>query len=151
MPVGEQGPGTAEQQVRIEIGIDKTLRAIAGVLGAEYESRAAGGGGAGGKWVFTSVDQLDSLIKKWTAVRDAIDDRRKRIEDARNRVYPPANDIMSQLQAKALKTSLSTMSQHADSMFRYATAYVRKLEIARSTYRDSEHRNTARMNETDRD
>lgn len=128
--------------------MDKTLRAVTGILGTDYESRAVGGGGTNGKWVFTSLDQLDSLIKKWTGVRDAIDDRRKRIVDAQGLVRPPANDIMSQLQAEALKVSLGVMEKHADSMFRYADAYVQKLQSTRSTYRNSEGRNTARMNET---
>ncbi|WP_143446601.1 hypothetical protein [Kibdelosporangium aridum] len=128
--------------------MDKTLRAVTGILGTDYESRAVGGGGTNGKWVFTSLDQLDTLIKKWTGVRDAIRRRRDEILDARSLVYPPASDVMSRLQAEALKSSLDAMEKHADSMFRYADAYVKKLEETRTAYTATESGNTGRMNNT---
>ncbi len=128
--------------------MDRTLRAVTGVLGADYESRAVGGGGTNGKWVFTSLDQLDGLIKKWKDIRDAIRDRRFRIERARELVEPPAADIMSVIQAKALEHSLEAMGQHAGSMYMYADAYIQKLEHARTQYVGVEDQNTTRMKST---
>ncbi|CAM4000978.1 hypothetical protein KIPE111705_35610 [Kibdelosporangium persicum] len=145
MPVGEQGPGTAEQQIRFEVAIDKTLRAAAGMFGIDYESQAAGGGGTGGKWVFTSVDQLDDLIKEWTDVGLAIQGRLKKIRDAQALIYPPADDILSRFQADGLADSLEAMAQHADSMYKYADTYVQKLADTRSAYVNTEGDNTARM------
>ncbi len=128
--------------------MDKTLRAVTGILGTDYESRAVGGGGTNGKWVFTSLDQLDTLIKKWTGVRDAIQDRRQKINAAQREIYPPANDIMSRLQANALDRSLEAMAAHADSMYNYADAYVNKLQNARTAYTSIEGSNTGRMKNT---
>jgi hypothetical protein len=82
--------------------MDKTLRTVAGAFGIHYETQAGGGGGDG-KWVFTSLAELDGVIKRWTGVRDAILTRRDKIRDARNLVQPPAEDIMSYVQSNAFK------------------------------------------------
>lgn len=148
MPDAE-GPGTPEQQVRFEVALDKTLRAVAGMFGADHQPQAGGGGN--GKWVFTSVEQLDSLIKRWTEVRDATYIRRDKIRDAQQLVQAPAGDIMSRIQANAFKDSLQVMRDHAHNMYTYADAYVQKLKTTRSEYMNTESTNAASMNNRDKD
>ncbi|ONI77263.1 hypothetical protein ALI144C_34945 [Actinosynnema sp. ALI-1.44] len=146
MPVGEQGPETADQQIRFAVTVDETLRAAAGVFGIDLEPQTAGGGG-NGKWVFTSLDQLDGLIKKWTDMCDAIDHRRALIQQAEGLVMPPAEDIMSRFQANTLKNSMDAMKQHADSMHAYAATYLQKLHTTRSAYVGVEGQNTRSLTE----
>jgi hypothetical protein len=144
-----QGPATAEQQVRFEVEWDRAMRAVTRALGGEYHPGTAGGGGKDGKWVFTCVEQLDAMIKRWTDVRDAIYQRRDKIESAQLSVKPPAADLMSRVQANAFKDSLQQMWQHADSMHKYADAYVVKLLKTRSDYVNIETANTGRMKDKD--
>nr|WP_042189809.1 hypothetical protein [Kibdelosporangium sp. MJ126-NF4] len=147
MPVGEQGPETVDQQIRFEVTADKTLRTAAGLFGIDLQSQTAGGGGSG-SWVFTSLDQLDGLIKKWSDMCDAIDHRRARIQQAESLVEPPANDMMSRFHASELKNSLSAMWHHADSMRAYAREYLHKLQTTRSEYVRVEGQNTRSLNES---
>src|SRR6266545_544483 len=78
-----------------------------GVLGqAGYAITGSGGGGAGGRYVFASLAELDGMIADWEALRDRIFARDAKFRQAIGLIAPPAEDIMSRLHAHTAVQSL---------------------------------------------
>ncbi|MFL6143206.1 MAG: hypothetical protein ACJ72N_15250 [Labedaea sp.] len=106
-----------------------------GALGqAGYAITGSGGGGAGGQYVFASLAELDGLITDWEALRDRIRDRDVKFRRAISLIAPPADDLMSRLQAKGVVGSLVKAQAHNLAMFTYADGYVTKLKAAHAQY-----------------
>ncbi|MGB3444935.1 MAG: hypothetical protein WBA97_39870 [Actinophytocola sp.] len=123
---------------------------MAGALGnAGYVITGSGGGGADGDYVFADLAELDSIITEWTALRDTIQVDGRKLAQAQQAVYSPADDDMSRGQAKALVESLDKARTHNDAMLAYADAYVEKLTAARERYAADEETNVARMRGVD--
>jgi hypothetical protein len=101
---------------------------------AGYAITGSGGGGAGGQYVFASVEHLDRVIAKWQAFRDAIQDDGTKLYQARQLIAPPAHDIMSRLEAKVTVQSLDKAQEHNRAMYSYADGYITKLQAARTAY-----------------
>ncbi|MCE7009955.1 hypothetical protein LWC34_45190 [Kibdelosporangium philippinense] len=142
MPAGfeqDQGqPATAGQQIDTEIAVTQSGRAIAGVLGGEYHHQS-GGGGAGGYYEFTSLGELDSIITRLKAVREKIYDARNKFAQAIGFVEPPAQDVLSVLQANATRNSLQLGLEHNRALLREADAAIAKFESSRKQYASTEH------------
>ncbi len=111
----------------------------------------AGGGGAGGNFVFTDLAHLDSIIARWQSVRDRIEPHSQNLIDAARVVYPPADDLASQRQAEALVTSIIAAREHNVSVFQYTKSYVERLEAARAEYVATEESNTDQFRAVDED
>jgi hypothetical protein len=94
----------------------------------------AGGGGGGGTYVFASLDELDTIIAKWEAVRRRIQANGMRILQAQDAVVAPADNAPSRIQAQTLTSSLETGRLHNEAMFDYANAYIQKLRASRARY-----------------
>ncbi|MFL6141550.1 MAG: hypothetical protein ACJ72N_06740 [Labedaea sp.] len=99
-----------------------------------YVVTGSGGGGAGGQYVFASVEHLDRVIATWVAFRDAILADGHKLFQARQLIAPPAHDIMSRLEAKVTVDSLNKAWNHNRAMHSYADGYVTKLQAARTAY-----------------
>jgi hypothetical protein len=94
----------------------------------------SGGGGADGRYVFASLAELDGLISEWQALQARIKSRGEKLGRAIDLIAPPADDVMSRLQAAAAVASLQKAEEHRKAMEYYAAGYVKKLEAARTDY-----------------
>lgn len=128
---GEQNPGTPADQVNMEITREGVLgwwRSLFGLGGDPYQ---AGGGGTGGQFMFASLDELDTVIKRWETERDGIIADRNVISDAYYALKPPAADPMSRDLTSASRDSLANLWNHSQSMLLYAENYIQKLKASR--------------------
>jgi hypothetical protein len=117
-----------------------------GALGqAGYAITGSGNGGAGGQYVFASLAELDGVIAEWEAVRDRIRGRGETLSRAISVILPPADDLMSRIQAKAAAHSLEKAQEHRQAMEDYATSYVEKLQAARAQYAATDSSNAAQL------
>jgi hypothetical protein len=117
-----------------------------GVLGqAGYAITGSGGGGAGGQYVFASLAELDGVIAEWEALRDRIRGRGAMLSRAVSVIEPPADDLMSRLQANTAARSLERAQEHRQAMEDYATGYVEKLRAARTQYSATDSNNAAQL------
>ena len=115
-----------------------------GALGqAGHAVTGSGGGGAGGQYVFASLKELDDLIANWEALRDRIWGRDVKFRRAISLIAPPAEDMMSRLQAQGVVGSLTKAKAHNLAMFTYADGYVTKLKAARAQYAKTDADNAA--------
>lgn len=111
----------------------------------------AGGGGAGGTYMFTDLEHLDSIIARWVAVRERIEPHSRKLEQAARAVHPPADDLPSQRQAEALVVSIEAAREHNQSVFTYAKGYVERLEAVRAEYVATEETNADQFRAVDED
>ncbi|WP_133902381.1 hypothetical protein [Actinophytocola oryzae] len=128
----DQDPGTPADQVNGEIvreGVLGWWRALFGLN--PTEEYQAGGGGAGGQFMFASIEELDTVITRWEDERDGILADREKISEAYYSITPPAGDSMSRGQATASQDSLANMWHHNDAMLKYAENYIAKLKASR--------------------
>jgi hypothetical protein len=110
---------------------------------------ASGGGGNGGDYVFTDLAHLDHIITRWTTLRDDIFLDGQEIRAATREIVPPAADVPSVTQAKAVRASLLKGDQHNRAMFEYANGYIAKLSAARARYASTEEDNVDRLRKVD--
>lgn len=103
---------------------------------------ASGGGGQGGSFVFADLDHLDSIITRWSTLRDDIDSDGYNVDEAIRKIVPPADDKLSIAQAKAARASLIKGRQHNAAMFDYVNGFIEKLRATRAQYIAAEERNT---------
>ena len=136
---------TPEEKINAEVTADQTLHTLAGLFGTNFDAQA-GGGPAGGQWVFTDLAELDKIIGHWSDISDTLATQVTTIARTARVIHPPADDMMSVIQARAFVSSLYAMRQHADAMRAYADAYLRKLKQARSEYAITEQNNTTLFN-----
>jgi hypothetical protein len=117
-----------------------------GALGqAGYVITGSGGGGGGGQYVFASLGELDGIITAWEALRDRIAARDTKFKRAISLISPPAEDVMSRMQAHETVRSLQKAQTHNLAMYTYADGYVTKLKAARSQYAATDVDSAARL------
>lgn len=101
---------------------------------AGYIVTGSGGGGAGGQYVFANLEELDGIIAEFEALHARIKDRGVRLQRAIGMITPPAEDVMSRLQAGAAVQSLWKADEHRGAMEAYAATMIEKLRAARAEY-----------------
>jgi hypothetical protein len=112
---------------------------------AGYLVTGSGGGGAGGQYVFASLDELDGIIAEWEALRSRIKDRSAKLRRAIGLIEPPAEDMMSRLQAGAAIQSLWKAEEHRLAMEKYASTMLEKLRAAKAEYVATDADNAAQV------
>jgi hypothetical protein len=90
--------------------------------------------GVGGRYIFTDLDEVDSIILELEVVRDEIDSDGLELYAAVSVVRDPAEDGMSQGQVQAYRASLKKAIQHNGMMSRYVSDQIDKLSAALSDY-----------------
>ncbi|MGX7825601.1 hypothetical protein ACTG9Q_10965 [Actinokineospora sp. 24-640] len=141
-------PDGHEQQVNTEvdghIAVARTINAISRVLpfgpGAGY---TAGGGGEGGHFAISSLDELNALKTRWEVLVEKIDSAGEKLRMAADLVRPPAQDGPSEYEAGKTRLTLQAAIEHNQMMGLYAQGYVDKLTAAAADYAATEGDNTA--------
>jgi hypothetical protein len=110
---------------------------------AGYGVTGSGGGGAGGQFVFTNLEELDGIITDLETLRDDIAKDGAKLRQARQVIVPPGEDIMSRMEATATVNSLDKALEHNLAMFTYAGAEIEKMRAARATYANSDEAGAA--------
>ncbi|WP_091453922.1 hypothetical protein [Actinokineospora iranica] len=128
---------TVDQQIDLEVAVTTFAESVPRLFGAQPEI-VAGGGGEGGHYNITSLDEFESLIRRWQDVRDKIEDSGKKLGVAAQIVEPPADDQASTDQAAATVASLEEAVRHNTAMWTYAQGYIDKLTAARDAYAATE-------------
>jgi hypothetical protein len=105
---------------------------------SELEKRIEAAGESGGRFIFTDLDELDSIIADLETMKVDIagDDGEFRL--AIGDATPPARDGMSELQADAYRESLQMARRHNASMFAYVVDQLDKLQAARHAYANAD-------------
>jgi hypothetical protein len=106
-----------------------------------------GGGGAGGTFMFASVDELDGVIQQWQSLIDEIVDDQGRMADADGDLAEPAADQISSGNTLMSHKVVADMRKHNETLIRYAVEYVQKLQDARTQMVTMEEGNQQRMNQ----
>lgn len=83
---------------------------------AGYSITGSGGGGAGGQYVFADLDQINGIISDAERLLTDIRDDGASLLRAQQRVEPPAEDIMSVMEAEATVRSLDQAITHNQAM-----------------------------------
>ncbi|HEV8555445.1 MAG TPA: PE domain-containing protein [Actinophytocola sp.] len=123
---------------------NEALGRVGSVFGDLLGQDPFGGGGAG-TYVFADLAELDLVASQWRAEREKIQKRDEKIVRAIELIAPPAEDLMSEGQAGAFRTSLEKLKEHNQALLDYADDYLAKLSAARASYAAVEDTNTARM------
>jgi len=113
---------------------------------AGYAITGSGGGGSEGAYVFASLEELDDVIKEWTALRDAIATDGHAMTQASLIRLRPAEDEMSEQQSSAVNDSFSKAIAHNKSMHDYVESYILKLVATKKTYTNMDSDAVTRMN-----
>ena len=141
---------TPEERVDAAIASARFGQAGLGSLGTG-EHFDSGGGGAGGQFVFADLATLDTVIGRWTALRDRIDKRGRKIQGAKDLCNPPADDTMSHSQADAARNTMQKKLDHNAAMLAYADAYIGKLIDSRKAMQATEQANTDLLHKAGKD
>ncbi|WP_139190889.1 hypothetical protein [Actinokineospora iranica] len=135
---------TVDQQIDLEVAVTTFAESVPRLFGAQPEI-VAGGGGEGGHYNITSLDEFESLIRRWQDIQDKIEDSGKKLKVAAQTVAPPAEDQPSRDQAQATVDSLEKAVDHNAAMVIYAQGYIDKLISARDAYAATEDGNAAAL------
>lgn len=119
------------------------------VANAGYVVTGSGGGGGNGQYVFASLEQLDDIKSQWVALHDAIKLDGRALMQALSGDLAPAYDEMSRRQADALVESINKATAHNEAMFKYAEAYIHKLDAALKRYVADDEAAAARLGRVD--
>ena len=133
--------GSARQQVDEEVTTAQVGQAITGMFGDTYEHQS-GGGGAGGHYEFTSLAELDTIITELKSIANGIAQDGTQLNRAGGSITPPADDVMSVLQADITVSSILAAVEHNERMLSAAEAEIKKLEAARRAYSQAEDTGT---------
>lgn len=141
-------PDGHEQQVNTEvdghIAVAKAVNAVSRALpfgpGAGY---TAGGGGEGGHFAISSLDELNALKTRWEVLVEKIDSAGEKLRMAARFVQPPAQDGPSGYEAEKTLLTLQAAIEHNQVMGLYAQNYVEKLAAAAADYEATEGGNAA--------
>lgn len=157
MPEGSTGntestqpPPPPGDQINQEINTGHVWEWLGGLFGGNETEWNAGGGGAGGKFMFASIEDLDAVIAHWKTELQAIRDDGERIRNSAQAVAEPAEDGMSRDQATATRQSLAALQKHNEAMRDYAMRYIQKLEDSRQSMVNNDQSGQARMNNLNR-
>lgn len=104
---------------------------------------------AGGRYVFANLAELDQVIAEWQSLREGIQTDGDRLKQAMQMIRPPAEDIMSRVQAEATVRSLRKAVSHNKAMLDYTDTFIAKLHAARVAYASNEQANEAKMRISD--
>jgi hypothetical protein len=99
---------------------------------------ASGGGGADGQYVFTNLDEIDSIVTDLEAIKNEIRDEDRDFDQAIVLATPPAEDIMSVGQVDAYVAALQEGREHNKAVAAYAENQLIKLRAARQAYIESD-------------
>lgn len=98
-------------------------------LGIQNQER-----GVGGRYMFTDLDEVDSIILELEAVKQEIDTDGATLYAAVGAARRPAEDGMSQDQVLAYRASLEKAIKHNKMMSMYVSDQIDKLSAALSDY-----------------
>lgn len=104
----------------------------------ELGKQIQGSGESGGRYVFTDLDEVDSIITELEAMRRDIATDYTEFDVALGAATPPAADDMSRLQAEAYRESLKMARAHNNSMLAYVSEQLNKLQAARDAYANAD-------------
>lgn len=102
--------------------------------------------GSGRRPMFADFDELQRMISKWNTQRDKISSDGEKISRAIRLLEPPANDAMSQMQARAARETLREMQNHNRAMLRRTQDFIEQLEQALADLRHREDDNVRDVN-----
>ncbi|WP_156758421.1 hypothetical protein [Actinokineospora pegani] len=102
----------------------------------------------GGHFAVTSLDELNSLLKRWQQVKDEIDAAGYRLEETQRLIDSPADDPASKNQLSASRTSLVRATEHNNQMLLMATRFVEALQSAREQYAGTEAGNNSAITQS---
>jgi hypothetical protein len=113
------------------------LTSMADLLAVTGPGTAVANGGEGGGYKF-SPDELQEIIKEWTGIRDDLRELQKTAQRM-VRVRPPGNEDASNRFAEAANNSGNAYLKHNQEMQDYVSSYIKKLQAALDSYRNTEH------------
>jgi hypothetical protein len=116
-----------------------------------YAITGSGGGGAGGQYVFADLDELTAIITEAEAILTEVREDGDDLLQARRLIKPPAQDVMSVMEAKTTVHSLDEAVRHNIAMADYLDAELAKLRACRDAYMSSGEESAARLRAMDRD
>lgn len=149
-----QEPPSAEEQINNTIDyqnspIDEILRSLSIFTPwNQPQDTPSGGGGAGGKYIFTDPAELRTIIGKWEEKAQTIGDYGRQIRQAIWDIEPLAQDDASNGMAKKTRESLTSMAKHNEAMQKYAHGYIKKLRSALADIEQNEQDSAAAANQT---
>jgi hypothetical protein len=141
-------PDGHEHQVNTEvdshIAVAQAVNAISRALPfGPSTGYTAGGGGEGGHFAISSLDELNTLKTRWEVLVEKIDAAGEKLRMAADLVRPPAQDGPSKYEADKTRLTLQAAIEHNQAMGLYAQGYVEKLAAAAADYAATEDGNTA--------
>lgn len=147
-------PGTPEDQINSTVQtaslFDTVSRALSPIMGfignplpATYDT---GGGGAGGSYMFASLDELDGVIAQWQDLVDDIKADQGNIESAVMQANWPAGDSVSDQNYRQSSDVVQAMRKHNEKLLVYAEHYLVKLKECRTQMSTTEQGNQDKMN-----
>lgn len=108
------------------------------------------GDGAGGQYVFANLDQINEIIFEAETLLTDIRDDGASLLRAQQRVEPPAEDIMSAMEANATVRSLDQAITHNQAMASYVDAQLAKLRACRDEYARTDADGAGRLRTVDK-
>jgi hypothetical protein len=147
-------PATPEDQIHTTVAttslFDTVSRAMAPILGFIGNplppAPDTGGGGAGGSYMFASLEELDGVIQQWQDLVDDIKDDQGNIESAVNQANRPAGDDVSSENYDRSSDVVTQMRKHNEQLLVYAEHYLVKLKECRVQMGTTEQGNQDKMN-----
>lgn len=129
---GGTEPLPPDQQIQVQISLGAVKGWLGALFGQDWET-SAGGGGTGGQFMFASLAELDAVIAQWKEQKESIFQDGQKIQQAAGAIVAPAEDGMSGGMKDTSLSSLKALYHHNQEMFKYAEAYVQKLEASRAS------------------
>jgi len=102
-------------------------------------------GGRPGDYFFADRTHLDTIITRWSVIRDEIRENGVKIEQAMLAAAPPAADPPSSVQAKTYATSLHVAQEHNRALADYVGAHIDRLTASQVGYGATEEDNAHRF------
>jgi|tagenome__1003787_1003787.scaffolds.fasta_scaffold20860714_2 hypothetical protein len=148
-------PGTVEQQIDATVAttslfdtVSNALSPIMGIIGSPMPyTPDTGGGGAGGSYMFASLEELDGVIQQWQDLCDDIKADQGNIESAGIQANRPAGDEVSSDNFSQSSKVVMAMQKHNEMLLKYAEHYVVKLQQCRTQMSTTEQGNQDKMNQ----
>jgi len=148
-------PGTLEQQIDTTVQtaslfetVSNALSPIMGIIGSPMAyTPDTGGGGAGGTYMFASLEELDAVIQQWKDLIEDIEADQHNIESAGIEANRPAGDQVSGDNFSRSSEVVQAMQKHNEKLLEYALHYVDKLQDCRTQMSTTEQGNQAKMNQ----